>query len=187
MNRRTFVTRAAAVGLVSACGGGTVSSGATPTIGLATSRPTATPSTNTASRATVELAKGGSFTFTLRPDKAPQTVARFVGKARSGFYNDLTFNQAEDYFVVGGNPTGFAFTAANQVPSEYNDLPFVTGTVAIQRGSDPSRMSDSEFFVLKVDVRDWDTMYANFGLVTAGMDVVRGINVGDKMKAIRIE
>jgi peptidyl-prolyl cis-trans isomerase B (cyclophilin B) len=186
MNRRTFVTRAAAVGLVTACGGGTVGSGATPTIGVATTKPTSTPGSTAASRATVELAKGGSFTFTLRSDKAPLTVARFVGKARSGFYNDLTFHRSEDWVVQGGDPTGSG-TGGNLVPSEYNDLPFVAGAVGIARQPDPARMNDSQFFVLKADARHLDKVYANFGLVTAGMDVVRGIRVGDKIKAIRIE
>lgn len=185
MNRRKFVTRAAVVALVSACGGGTAGSRATPTVGVATSRPTAAPGSNAANRATVELAKGGSFTFTLRPDKAPQTVARFVGKANSGFYNNLMFHRAEDWVVQGGDPTGTG-TGGNMVASEYNDLPFVAGAVGIARLPDPARMNDSQFFVLKADARHLDKVYANFGLVTAGMDIVRGIRIGDRIKAIRI-
>src|SRR5256885_120821 len=57
-------------------------------------------------KATVELVKGGSFSFTLRPDKAPKTVERFVAKARSGFYHGLTFHRVEDWVVQGGDPKG---------------------------------------------------------------------------------
>src|SRR5205814_8174125 len=82
--------------------------------------------------ATVELTKGGSFSFTLRPDKAPKTVERFVAKARSGFYDGLTFHRVEDWVVQGGDPTGSG-TGGGQVPSEYNDLAFLAGRGGLGR------------------------------------------------------
>ena len=89
--------------------------------------PTARPAT----KATVELAKGGSFTFTLRGDKAPRTVERFAGKARNGFYDNLTFHRVEDWVVQGGDPKGTG-TGGDRVPSEYNDLSFKLGAAASQ-------------------------------------------------------
>ena len=83
--------------------------------------------------ATVELAKGGSFTIALRADKAPQTVERFSGKAKSGFYDNLTFHRVEDWVVQGGDPLGTG-TGGEKVPSEYNDLSFKLGSVGIARG-----------------------------------------------------
>src|SRR3979411_2806440 len=68
-------------------------------------------------KATVELANGGSFSFTLRPDKAPKTVERFVAKARSGFYDGLVFHRVEDWVVQGGDPKGTG-TGGERVPSE---------------------------------------------------------------------
>lgn len=137
-------------------------------------------------KATVELANGGSFSFTLRPDKAPKTVERFAAKARSGFYDGLTFHRVEDWVVQGGDPTGTG-SGGSQVPSEYNDLPFVAGAVGIARQPDPARMNDSQFFVVKVAARQLDKQYANFGLLTAGMDIVSAIRIGDKIKSIKIE
>src|SRR6266850_2414899 len=131
----------------------------------------------TASKATVELVKGGSFAFALRPDKAPQTVARFAQKARSGFYQGLSFHRVENWVVQGGDPTGSG-SGGNQVASEYNDLPFLAGAVGIARASNPAQMNDSHHL---------DGMYANFGLLTSGMDVVQGIKIGDKIKTITIE
>src|SRR5207245_5182998 len=86
-------------------------------------------------KATVELAKGGSFSFTLRPDKAPKTVERFVAKVRSGFYDGLTFHRVEDWVVQGGDPKGTG-TGGERVPSEYNDLSFKTGAFGIAPGHD---------------------------------------------------
>jgi peptidyl-prolyl cis-trans isomerase B (cyclophilin B) len=180
VDRRGLLRAAAASAVVAACG----STGAapTPTAPLRTSSPTAGP----ANKATVELAKGGSFSFTLRADKAPQTVARFAQKARSGFYDGLTFHRVEDWVVQGGDPTGTG-TGGNQVPSEYNDLPFGAGAIGIARQPDPARMNDSQFFVLKAAARHLDKQYANFGQLTAGMDVVSAIRIGDKIKSIKIE
>ena len=178
MNRRRFLRAAAATAVVAACG--------TTSTPAPTKSSSGTPSTSAATRATVELAKGGTFSFTLRPDKAPQTVARFAQKARSGSYDGLSFHRVEDWVVQGGDPTGTG-NGGNQVPSEYNDLPFVAGAVGIARQPDPTRMNDSQFFVLKAAARHLDKQYANFGLVTAGMDVVNGIRIGDKIKSIKIE
>src|SRR5207244_4554119 len=100
-----------------------------------------------AKTATVELANGGTFTFTLRPDKAPQTVARFVEKSRSGFYNDKIFHRVEDWVVQGGDPLGTG-TGGEKVPSEYNDLSFKLGSVGIARGQDPAINNGSQWFVV---------------------------------------
>jgi len=134
----------------------------------------------------VELAKGGSFTFTLRADKAPNTVERFAGKARSGFYDNLTFHRVEDWVVQGGDPKGTG-TGGERVPSEYNDLTFKLGAAGIARGQDPAFNNDSQFFVVKKDSTFLDKQYTNFGQVTAGMDVVAGIKIGDRIKKVTVE
>ena len=134
----------------------------------------------------MELAKGGSFTFTLRADKAPNTVERFAGKARSGFYDNLTFHRVEDWVVQGGDPKGTG-TGGERVPSEYNDLSFKLGAAGIARGQDPAFNNDSQFFVVKKDSTFLDKQYTNFGQVTAGMDVVAGIKIGDRIKKVTVE
>src|SRR5207245_9884550 len=118
------------------------------------------------SKATIELAKGRSFSSTRRPDKAPQTVARFAQKARSGFYQGLTFHRVEDWVVQGGDPTGTG-SGGNQVASEYNSLPFVAGAVGIARSTNPAVMNDSQFFIVKIDSHHPARIFANFGLLTA--------------------
>lgn len=163
MDRRQFLCAAAASAVAAACGSSAASA-----------------------KATIELARGGSFAFALRPDKAPRTVARFVEKARSGFYQGLTFHRVEDWVVQGGDPTGSG-SGGSQVTSEYNDLPFVAGAVGIARANNPAQMNDSQFFIVKTDARHLDGQYANFGLLISGMDIVQGIKIGDKIKAIKIE
>ncbi len=175
--------------LVSACGGGAATPPATRTTtpntgGAATAA--ATPATGPATTAIVELEKGGSFTIALRPDKAPQTVARFASKARSGFYNGLKFHRVEDWVVQGGDPLGTG-GGGERVPSEYNDLTFTLGAVGIARGTDPALNNDSQWFVVKKDSTFLDKQYTNFGMVTSGMDAVQKIAKDDKIKTIQIK
>jgi len=189
MDRRSLLQRAAAGLVVAACGSTAGSGGTSPTAGgTKTNNPTSTPggSAKPATKATVELAKGGSFTIALRPDKAPQTVERFAGKARSGFYNNLIFHRVEDWVVQGGDPLGTG-TGGEKVPSEYNDLTFALGAVGIARGPDPAINNGSQWFVVKRESSFLDKQYTNFGLVTSGMDVVNGVKIGDKIKSITIE
>ena len=182
--KRRSVLQALAAGITLAACGSTAQSGGTKTGGTATANPTPTPGAK-ATSATVELANGGSFTFTLRPDKAPQTVERFAGKARSGFYDNLIFHRVEDWVVQGGDPKGTG-TGGERVPSEYNDLSFKLGAVGIARGQDPAFNNDSQWFVVKKDSTFLDKQYTNFGQVTSGMEVVMGIKIGDKIKTIKI-
>src|SRR5437762_9321010 len=182
MNRRTLLRTAAATVVVAACGPNAATPG-----GTATKSPSPSPSPAApANKATVDLVKGGSFTFTLRPDKAPQTVARFAQKSRSGFYDNLTFHRVEDWVVQGGDPLGTG-TGGGKVPSEYNDLPFALGALGIARGQDPAINNDSQFFIVKKDSAFLNNQYTNFGMVTSGIDAVNGIKLGDRMKTIRIE
>ena len=180
--KRRSVLHALAVGFALAACGSTAQSGGTKTGGTATA--TSTPGAK-ATHATVELAKGGSFTFTLRADKAPQTVERFASKTRSGFYDNLTFHRVEDWVVQGGDPKGTG-TGGERVPSEYNELSFKLGAVGIARGQDPAFNNDSQFFVVKKDSTFLDKQYTNFGQVTSGMDVVAAIKKDDKIKSIRV-
>src|SRR5213594_2167657 len=182
MNRRSLLRAVGGSLLAAACGPGAATPG-----GTATKSPSPSPSpAAAANKATVELTKGGSFTFTLRPDKAPQTVARFAQKSRASFYDNLTFHRVEDWVVQGGDPLGNG-TGGGKVPSEYNDLPFVLGAVGIARGQDPAVNNDSQWFVVKKDSSFLNNQYTNFGLVTAGMDVIMGIKIGDRIKSIKIE
>jgi len=189
MDRRSLLQRAVAGLVVAACGSTAGSGGISPTAGgTKTNNPTSTPggSAKAATKATIELAKGGTFTIALRPDKAPQTVERFAGKARSGFYNNLLFHRVEDWVVQGGDPLGTG-TGGEKVPSEYNDLTFALGAVGIARGADPAINNGSQWFVVKKESSFLDKQYTNFGTVTSGMDVVNGVKIGDKIKSITVE
>ena len=135
--------------------------------------------------ATIELERGGSFTIALRPDKAAKTVANFVEKAKSGFYDGKTFHRVEDWVVQGGDPDGTG-RGGGKMPSELNDLPFSRGSAGIARGQDITVNNDSQWFVCKSDASWLNNQYTNFGQVTSGQEVVSAIKVGDTIKKITV-
>lgn len=136
--------------------------------------------------AKVELEDGSSFSFTLRADKAPATVANFVKKATAGFYDGLTFHRVVPGFVAqGGDPRGTG-TGGGDQPTELSDLPFDKGAIGVARGGDIKVSNDAQWFVCTGDAPHLNGQYTNFGAITAGQDVVDRIMVGTRIKSIRV-
>ena len=142
------------------------------------------------SKATITLERGGTIVIALRADKAPNTVNNFANVAMSGCYDGLTFHRVEPNFVIqGGDPLGNGF-GGGQMPAEYDDLPFVTGSVGIARGGDRTINNDRQFFICTSPGRACGSLtgdYTNFGQVTSGQDIADGVRVGDKIKTIKVE
>ena len=135
--------------------------------------------------ATVELERGGSFTIALHERSAPKTVANFVAKCKSGFYDGKTFHRVEGWVVQGGDPDGTG-RGGGKMPSELNGLNFAVGAVGIARGPDIKVNNDAQWFVVKTDASFLDKQYTNFGQVTKGMDVVSTIKIGDRIKSVTV-
>lgn len=185
---------AAIVVIATACGGAAAPPTATP---IRTAPPvtrTATPTplcpgapNQASTKATITLEKGGSIVIQLRPDKAPKTVSIFALKAKSGFYDGLTFHRVVAGFVVqGGDPKGDGTGGGNQC-TELSDLPFIKGAVGIARGNDINISNDSQFFICIGNCLNLNGAYTNFGQVISGQDVADNVKIGDKIKTITVE
>jgi len=143
--------------------------------------------TGPATKATIELQKGGAIVLQLRPDKAPGTVANFAKNARECRYDGLTFHRVEPNFVIqGGDPEGTGRGGGNQ-PTELSDLPFIKGSLGIARGGDIKVSNLMQFYVCIGPCGHLTGQYTNFGQVTAGQDIADAVKIGDKIKTIRIE
>lgn len=137
-------------------------------------------------KAVIKTSKG-DITIDLYADKAPKTVSNFVYLAELGFYNGLTFHRVESYVVQGGDPTGTGSGGPGyKFPDEPVQGDYIAGSVAMAN-SGPNT-NGSQFFISPIDnSKNFEKLYNLFGQVTAGMDVVKKIQVGDKIESIKIE
>lgn len=135
--------------------------------------------------ATIQTTKG-NIMVSLYGKESPNAVLNFVQKAKSNFYTNLKFHRVEDWVVQGGDPKGDG-TGGGQMLTEINEKPFVVGSLGVARGSDIRISNDAQFFITKNDASWLNGQYANFGIVTEGMDVVNQIKIGDKILGITVE
>ena len=126
----------------------------------------------------------GDIVLALYPDKAPVTVANFLGYARSGFYDNTIFHRGIRRFAVqGGGYTKDLVEKPNGEPivneAKSSGLRNDRWTVAMARTADPDS-ARSQFFInmrmnLSLDARAGRAGYAVFGEVIDGQHVVRDI------------
>lgn len=135
--------------------------------------------------ATIQTDKG-VIRLELNVDKAPKTVENFTKKAKEGFYNDLIFHRVEDWVIQGGDPKGDG-TGGGEMETELSDLEFNEGSLGVARGGDINISNDSQFFITKEPALHLNKQYTNFGQVIEGMEVVKTIEIGDKIISIDIQ
>lgn len=131
--------------------------------------------------------KNGEILIKLYQDKTPKTVANFIKKADSGFYNGLSFHRVISGFMAqGGDPTGTGMGGGKQ-DSELNNVPFVRGSLGLARTAETKLVSnDSQFFICFTTegCQHLTSDYVNFGEVISGLDVLDKITQGDKIISI---
>ena len=137
-------------------------------------------------KAVVKTSKG-TIEFNLLSDQSPKTVSNFVYLAEASFYNGLNFHRVEPGFVIqGGDPTG---TGAGGPGYQFEDEKvtgdYKAGTVAMANAGQDT--NGSQFFICIDDQPNLPKLYNLFGQVTVGMDVVKKIQVGDKIESVTIE
>jgi peptidyl-prolyl cis-trans isomerase B (cyclophilin B) len=143
------------------------------------------PQDQMATSAAIVTSKG-TIKIELYGSDAPGTVSNFITKARSNFYNNLTFHRVEDWVIQGGDPQGTGAGGGN-IPVEFNTKPFEVGSVGVASRGDGVVQNDSQFFITKTDASHLNGKYTNFGKVIDGMDVVNKIAIGDKIQEIKLE
>ncbi len=124
----------------------------------------------------------GTISVELDADVAPITVTNFVNLAQAGFYDGVAFHRImEDFMMQGGDPTGIGGGGSGKtIKGEFaangveNNLSHTRGAISMAR----AKMNDSassQFFIVQEDSLHLDGMYACFGYVTEGMDIVDDI------------
>jgi peptidylprolyl isomerase len=130
----------------------------------------------------LETSKGNAV-IELRPDLAPNHVARIKELARSGFYDGVVFHRVIDGFMAQtGDPTGTGTGGSGErLAAEFNDEPHVRGTCSMARAADPNS-ADSQFFICFGDARFLDGQYTVWGKVTDGMESIDQIKRGEPVR-----
>jgi peptidyl-prolyl cis-trans isomerase B (cyclophilin B) len=138
--------------------------------------------------AVIVMEKGGEIRIELYPEDAPKTVESFLTLSKKGFYNGLAFHRVVPGFVAqGGDPKGDGTGGPGYtLKAEFNKRKHVRGTVAMARSQHPDS-AGSQFYICFAPASHLDGQYTVFGQVVAGMEVVDGIRVGDRMKTVRVE
>lgn len=125
--------------------------------------------------------KDGRVVIELRPDLAPNHVARIKELARAGFYDGLNFHRVIDGFMAQtGDPRGDGTggSGKGKLKAEFSQEMHVRGTLSMARAGDPNS-ADSQFFICFEDAPHLDRQYTIFGRVVEGMAFIDNIKRGD--------
>ncbi len=137
--------------------------------------------------AIIELAKGGRIVMEFYPQDAPNTVDNFITLAKKGFYDGVKFHRVEPGLLIqGGDPEGTGYGGPGyRIKAEFNSRKHVEGTVAMARSDHPDS-AGSQFYICLRPIPSLDGNYTVFGQVIEGMELVKGIAIGDVMKKVTI-
>ena len=136
----------------------------------------------------------GRVVIELRPDLAPNHVARIKELARQGFYDGIVFHRVIDGFMAQtGCPNGTG-TGGSKLPNlkaEFNTEPHVRGVCSMARAASPDS-ANSQFFICFDDATFLDRKCTVWGKVVEGMENVDKIKRGepvqnpDKMISVKV-
>ena len=124
--------------------------------------------------------KTGPVKIKLRPDLAPNHVARIKELAGQGFYDGVVFHRViPDFMAQTGDPTGTGSGGSDlpDLKSEFSNEKHKRGTVSAARTSDP-HSANSQFFICFDDAPYLDRQYSVWGEVVEGMEHVDAIKKG---------
>jgi peptidylprolyl isomerase len=123
--------------------------------------------------------EGGRVTIELRPDLAPNHVARIKELTREGFYDGLLFHRVISGFMAQtGDPTGTGTSGSGQnLDAEFSNEPHIKGTTSMARASNPNS-ADSQWFICLDDAPHLNGSYTVWGQVTEGMEFVDKLKKG---------
>jgi cyclophilin family peptidyl-prolyl cis-trans isomerase len=124
--------------------------------------------------------EAGRIVILMRPDVAPNHVARVKELARAGFYDGTIFHRVIPGFMAqGGDPKGTGVGGSGQnIDAEFNRLPHMRGTVSMARSQDENS-ADSQFFIVLDRSPFLDDKYTIWGRVIKGMEFVDMIEQGE--------
>ena len=122
----------------------------------------------------------GTVVVQMRPDLAPNHVARIKELVRDKFYDGIVFHRVIDGFMAQtGDPTGTGMGGSGKkLKAEFTREPHVRGTVSMARAQSPDS-GDSQFFICFEPAPFLNGQYTVWGKVIEGMENVDKIKRGE--------
>ncbi len=130
-------------------------------------------------KAIIQMKDGGKMILELDEVSAPITVKNFVKLCKQDFYEGLIFHRVINGFMIqGGDPTGTGMGGPGyQIKGEFasngvnNPLKHTRGVISMARAMDPDS-AGSQFFIMHEDAPHLDGLYAAFGKMIEGFEVL---------------
>jgi peptidylprolyl isomerase len=121
----------------------------------------------------------GRVVIELRPDLAPNHVARIKELAREKFYDGIVFHRVIPGFMAQtGCPQGSGMGGSGRkLKAEFTREKHVRGTCSMARAADPNS-ADSQFFIMFGTSPHLDNQYTVWGKVVSGMEHIDAIKKG---------
>ncbi|HEX3809429.1 MAG TPA: peptidylprolyl isomerase [Rhizomicrobium sp.] len=124
--------------------------------------------------------KTGTVVIALKPDLAPNHVARIKELTRKGFYDGVVFHRViPDFMAQTGDPTGTG-TGGSDLPdlkAEFSAASHERGTISMARKGTPDS-ANSQWFICFAKSPWLDRQYTVWGEVVEGMEHVDAIKKG---------
>ena len=125
----------------------------------------------------------GNIKIELYENKAPLTAGNFISLAQKGFYDGLTFHRVIHGFMIqGGDPNCDGTGGPGYDIQDEFGRGLTHGVGAVSMANRGPNTGGSQFFIVEEPQPHLDGKHAIFGQVVEGMDVVKNIQQGDKMK-----
>ena len=128
---------------------------------------------------TIEMNNGDIMKAELYPEIAPNTVNNFISLVKKGYYDGIIFHRViRGFMIQGGDPEGTGVGGPGySIKGEFsgngfqNDLKHTKGVLSMARTMMPDT-AGSQFFIMNADNDNINGLYAGFGEVIEGLDIV---------------
>lgn len=129
----------------------------------------------------------GEVIVSLYAEEAPLTVWNWATLAEKGWFDGLVFHRVvPDFVVQDGDPRGDGWGGPGySIPDEIGPGHYREGTLGMALSGPDT--GGSQWFVTLSPQPHLDGTYTIFGEVTAGMQVFRAIQPGDRILSVTIE